>query len=96
MAISIEQEKKKTNWLNVILVIIIIGAIFIGSYFLFFKKPELIEVVVPGKFQSLSKLSEVEFNPQELLSSPQFKMLRQFQVETELPEPGRSNPFEPF
>lgn len=96
MAISIEQKKKKTNWFNVILAIIIVGVIFVGGYFLFFKKPELIEVVVPGKFQELSQLSEVDFNPQELLNSPKFKVLRQFQVETKLPEPGRSNPFEPF
>jgi hypothetical protein len=96
MAISIEQEKKKVNWLNIVLAIIIVGAIFIGGYFLFFKKPELIEVVVPGKFQDLSKLSAVEFNPQELLNSPKFKILRQFQVKTEPAKPGRSNPFQPF
>lgn len=96
MAISIEQEKKKVKWLNIIGAIIIVGAIFIGSYFLFFRKPELIEVVVPGQFQDLSKLSQVKFNPQELLSSPKFKILRQFQVKTQPETPGRSNPFQPF
>jgi len=96
MAISIEQDKKKTNWLNILLAIIIVVAIFAGAYFLFFKKPELIEVVVPGQFEDLTKISEIEFDPQGLLNSPEFKVLRQFQIDAELPEAGRSNPFSPF
>lgn len=96
MAISIEQKKSSANWLNIILAIIIVTVIFAGGYFLFFKKPELIEVIVPTQLKDLSRLSEAEFNPQELLNSPGFKILRQFQVEIEVSEPGRDNPFEPF
>jgi len=96
MAISIEQKKSSANWLNIILAIIIVTVIFAGGYFLFFKKPELIEVIVPTQLKDLSRLSEAEFNPQELLNSPEFKVLRQFQVEIEVSKPGRDNPFEPY
>jgi hypothetical protein len=97
MAISIEQEKKEVNWLNIILAIIIIVSIFVGTYLLFFKKPELIEeVVISERFRSLSEFSKVEFDPQEVLNSPNFKVLRQFQIRSSTSEPGKSNPFEPL
>ncbi len=96
MAIIIEEEKKAVNWFGIILALVVVGVLFAGGYILFFKKPELIEVVAPGKFQDLSKISQLSFNPQELLDSPQFKALKQFGVDVTVPQPGRSNPFKPY
>ena len=96
MAIIIEQEKKSVNWFGIITAIVIIGVLFAGAYFVLFTKPELIEIVVPGKVSDLSQLSQLSFNPEELLNSPQFKVLRQFDTDVTIPQPGRSNPFQPY
>lgn len=96
MAIVLEEEKKPVNWFGIITAVIVIGVLFAGGYFMFFKKPELIEVVAPGKFQDISKISQLTFNPEELLNSPQFKALKQFGVEVTVPQPGRTNPFRPY
>ena len=96
MAIIIEQEKKSVNWFGIITAIVIIGVLFAGAYFVLFTKPELIEIVVPGKVSDLSQLSQLSFNPEELLNSPQFKVLKQFDTDVAIPQPGRSNPFQPY
>ena len=96
MAISIEQEKKSRNWFSIMLIIIIAAVLIAGGYYLFFKKPELIEVVAPGRIQDLSQISQLEFDPQELLNSPEFKLLRQFGTDVEVSSPGRNNPFQPY
>jgi len=96
MAISIEQNNSSVNWFNIIVAGIIVIVVFAGTYFLFFKKPELIEVVAPGQFGNITEISKVDFKPQELLQSPEFKVLRQFESTASFPEPGRSNPFSPY
>ncbi len=93
MAISIEEDKKGVNWVSILTIFIIIVVVFAGAYFLFFKKPELVEVVVPGRFEDISKFSDIEFNPREVLESSEFKVLRQFQTEVEVSTPGKNNPF---
>ncbi len=97
MAILVQETKKETNWVAVLSTIIIILVIFVGAYFLFFKKPELIEVVAPGSLQNVSSISKLSFDPESVLNSPTFKLLRQLPPSTaEPPSPGRSNPFRPF
>jgi len=96
--VTVEEEKKSTSWLNIALVMIIIGVLFIGAYFLFFKKPELVEIVVPGQSQleGWQQLGSLSFDPQELLTSPKFKLLRQFETPAPTLKSGRPNPFIPY
>lgn len=96
MAITLEQERKPINWLSVLLTLIIVAVLFGGAYVLFFKKPELVEVVVPSKFENIQEISRLTFNPQELLTSPEFKLLKQYGGKISPPAPGRSNPFQPY
>lgn len=96
MAIVLEEEKKPVNWVAALTTIIIIVVLFIGAYFLFFKKPELIEVVAPGGLQGVSQISRISFNPEGVLSAPTFKLLRQYGTAQDVPTPGRTNPFRPF
>ena len=98
MAITVEEEKKSTNWLNITLVTIIVVVFFAGSYFLFFKKPELVDIVVPGQSQleGWQQIGRLSFNPQELLTSPKFKLLRQFETPVLTLKSGRPNPFIPY
>ena len=96
MAIIVEQDKKPVNFLGIISTIVIIAVLFIGGYFVFFKKPELIEIVSPNNLGNLDELSKINFDPSEVLNSQTFKLLRQFAVGVPNLTPGRINPFKPF
>lgn len=95
MAIIIEEEKKKTNWTAVATVAVVLVTIFVGGYYLFFKNPELIEVVAPDNLQRLNELSQAKFEPNAVVNSPVFKALRDFTTPLTLPPAGRANPFQP-
>lgn len=95
MAIEIEQQSSSVNWVTITSVAVIILVLFAGAYFLFFKSPELIDVVAPGDFESIKQISEIDLNAEDLLDSPKFRMLRQFSIDASPPEPGRANPFQP-
>ncbi len=97
MAIVIEEEKKPVNWFAMIIVFIILGIIGSGSYILFFKKPELIEVVAPSQLQEIDRISALTFDPASVIDSPAFKSLRQYASEIlQVQIPGRDNPFAPI
>lgn len=96
MAITIEEEKKPVNWITIVITIVLVGVIFLGSYFIFFKKPEIIEIVVPGSLKELNELSKIDFDPSNVINAPAFKILRQFSAVVTSTTPGRSNPFKPF
>lgn len=97
MAIQIEQEKKEFNWGGFFAVVIILAIIFIGGYFLFFQKPELIDVVSPSRLQEVRRLSQAaDFDPKEVLESPIFRSFRDYRAPLTIPPAGRDNPFRPF
>lgn len=96
MAIVLEEEKKRTNWVAILTVAVIVIVLFVGSYFLFFKQPQLIEVVAPKSLQDLGKLSQLSFDPSGVINDPTLKLLRQYGSNISPVTPGRSNPFQPF
>lgn len=96
MAIIIEQDKKPVNWFNIIVVAAIIGIIFLILYFVFFKKPELIDVVVPGSLSNINQLSQVQVDPAPVVNSLNKYFTNNYGASLEIPTPGRSNPFLPF
>ena len=71
MAIIIEQDKKPVNWFNIIVIAPVIGIVFLVLYFIFFKKPELIDVVVPGDLSNINQLSQVQVDPRAGREFPQ-------------------------
>ncbi len=97
MAIIVEEEKKSVNWFMVVIVLVVVVVVFSGAYFLFFQRPDVIEVVTPGKLDQINKLSKISFKPEEVVNSPSFKSLRQYGSSTSPTQtPGRENPFKPF
>ncbi|MFA6365322.1 MAG: hypothetical protein WCW78_02890 [Candidatus Paceibacterota bacterium] len=98
MAIVLEEEKKKTNWMGIISAIIFIAIIFFGGYYLFFTKPELLaDIGAPQRLQDLSQLTKLsKFDPKTVIDSPNFKMLRDYSSALTLPQAGRDNPFQPL
>lgn len=93
MAVIIDEEKKPVNWFAIGVLAVIVIIIFAGGYYLFFKKPELIETVAPKELDRLNSLSRVSFDPNSVLDSSAFKALRQYASPPALPAAGRDNPF---
>lgn len=96
MPVIIEEEKKPINWTTVIVTAVILIVLFVGGYYLFFQKPELIEVVAPRELQTITNISQVQFDPTGVVNSATFKLLRQYGTPVVPPAAGRDNPFEPF
>ena len=93
MAIVVEQEKKKANWITILSVTVFLAVIFFGGYYLFFKQPELIDVVAPAELERLRVISSVRFDPREVVDSPTFQGLRDFAGAVPAPRTGKANPF---
>ncbi len=96
MAIQIEQEKKKVNWFNLVLVALFIVILFLVTYFIFFKKPELINVVAPGSLQSISQISQIQLDPAPVVQTLNKYFTGNYGTALTIPTPGRSNPFAPY
>lgn len=100
MAILMEDEKKPINWIGIISGLVIVAGVFFGGYYLFFKSPDSIEVVIPGKLQDLNNLSQITFDPKTVLDSTSgeraakiFKILTDHTTPFYVPAPGKDNPF---
>lgn len=96
MAIEMEQQKKKMNWFNLVLVVVFIVVLFLMTYFIFFKKPEIINVVVPGSLQSISKISQIQLDPTPVVQTLNKYFTGNYGGALTIPTPGRTNPFAPF
>jgi hypothetical protein len=96
MAIILEEEKKPTNWASIVGTITIVFLVFIGAYYLFFKKPELIDEVIPPSLSNLNVISQIhQIDPQAIVNSSNFKILRDYTTPLVTPATGRGNPFRP-
>ncbi len=96
MAIQIEQEKKQINWFNLILVALFIVILFLLTYFIFFKKPELIDVVAPGSLQSINQIAQIQLDPMPVVQTLNKYFTGNYGSVLNIPTPGRSNPFAPY
>ena len=97
MAILVEEEKKPVNWVGILTVIVVVGVLFAGGYYVFFKDPGVIEgLTAPKDVQNITQLSKTNINPSEVLQSSDFKNLHDLADPLVLPSAGRANPFKPF
>lgn len=93
MAIIVEERSNAASILSVFIWLLILAGIGAGIYYLFFEKPALIEVAVPAGFESAQQISQIELNPQEVISDDQFRALRQYVTVPATSTIGRQNPF---
>jgi hypothetical protein len=96
MAIEFEENKKSGNWMTIGIVAFLVIVLLLGSYYLFFTSPELIDVVVPSGFEQLGQISQVKFDPKKTIDSSAFKGLKDYSAPISIPAAGRANPFKPF
>jgi len=93
MAIVIEEEKRKINWLSIGIIILIISTVVIAVYYLFFAPVPFIEKIAPARLQSLQDLSMIKLEPEAIVSSPNFQILRRYVNPIEIGPVGKNNPF---
>ncbi len=96
MAIIVEEPKPPKNWGAIISFVIILAVIFGGVYFIFFKKPVLIELAISGSIRETEVLSKLTFNPSDIQNNEVFKSLRQYAASMATGQLGRPNPFMPY
>jgi hypothetical protein len=93
MAIVVEQEQKSRQGLvGLIIWGVVFAIIAIAVYYVFFKRPDLVDVATPTASDTAA-LSQIRLEPDEVINSPDFQALRSY-VQPLEPQPGgRSNPF---
>lgn len=95
MALAIEQERKQVNILGFLVSLVVIAALFAGVYFFLFKRPEVIDVVLPKSLKEVGAISNIAFQPEKILMSEKLKALRKYGDDLPAPQTGKSNPFQP-
>lgn len=96
MAIIIEEQRERLGFLNVLIWLVILLMLGAGTYYVFFKKPELYEVATPVNLESTQELVRITINPDDVIQSPQFQALKQYITPTQAVTVGRPNPFMSF
>lgn len=95
MAIVVEEEPKKSQGLvGMIIWALIFVIVGVAVYYVFFKRPDLVEQATPASSTTTEALSKIELKPGEVINSPSFQALQSY-VEPLTPQGGggRSNPF---
>jgi len=97
MAIIVEEERKSSPWLVVIIFVFLLAFLFFGAYYLFFRPvPGDQEVVVSPELQSISRVSKITLDVSSVTDSPVYKSLLKQVSDPSLGVFGRANPFVSF
>ncbi len=95
MAIVVEEEKSASaGWGTIAVWAILIAILGVSVYYVFFRRPDLVEVATPANFQDAVEISKIKLDPSAVINSAQFKALQSYAnpLSTES-SGGRTNPF---
>src|SRR5258708_3111739 len=96
MAIIIEEEKTSAGIISFLGWASIAAILLAAAYYVFLVTPPVTVVIPPASLQNILSVSSANLNPENLLSSPSFMVLKQH-VQAPVPtgpgNVGRSNPF---
>ena len=95
MAIVVEEESPKVSAVSVLIWLIILAIVAVAVYYIFFAKPELVEIVAPPAFRNVDTLARVVINPNDVVGSQAFQALKQYITIPAIGNAGRANPFSP-
>ena len=94
MAILISEEgEKKLDVVNLAIWLSLLVVVGVAVYFIFFKRPALVEVASPSNYKNIDPLANTALNPDEVANSANFQEIKPY---VPLPAPasvGRPNPF---
>ena len=94
MAIVVEEEKNtRAGIAGLLMWAVIIIAVIVAAYYIFFKRPELVELATPARFANIEQLLKEEIKPEEVLSNPRFRNLQPYVKPLAPPAGGSENPF---
>jgi len=95
MAIIIEGEKRKINWLALATIVLIVAVLGTAIYYLFFAATPLAEKIAPVPLRSIQELSLIKLEPETIINNPAFQVLKQYvnPIEIESGAVGKANPF---
>jgi hypothetical protein len=97
MAINIQEEKQsRGGWFGFGITLVVLVILGVAFYYLFFVQPELIDTVAPLPLQSIDQLTQLQFDPAQVVQSPFFTGLRQLVPAQTLPPAGNASPFGVF
>lgn len=96
MAIIVEQERSRSGILTFVIWGVILVIIVVAVYYVFFRKPETINVAPPASFANTQELAKIHFNPQDLIGNPAFQALKTYITLPQASTTGRVNPFLSF
>lgn len=93
MAIVVEEEQKSRGGLvSLIVWALVFVVVGIAVYYVFFKRPDLVEQATPG-LTNTEALSKINLQPDEVINSESFRALRSYVQPLAAQGGGRANPF---
>jgi len=93
MAILIEEQRDRGQWITIVIWLVIIVVIGFSAYYLFFKRPNYVEIAIPDNYKNTTELIKFNLRPDEVVNLPQFQALKQYVTVPALPSTGKANPF---
>jgi hypothetical protein len=94
MAIVVEEENRSTGNLSMLVTWgVVFVVLIVAVYYIFFKRPDLVNINPSADFQSAEQLSQVTLNPDAIVNSTRFKSLQTYAAQVSPSSGGRSNPF---
>jgi len=93
MAIIVQEQKKSINLFAISIVTIILFAILLSAYFLFFASQPVIEIIVPAPLETAVEITKAQFDPAVVINSSEFRVLRSYAGLPTVGSLGRTNPF---
>ena len=94
MAIVVEEENSRKGGMGGLLVWSVVFVVLaVSIYYIFFKRPDLVEVHTPANFENTVQLSKIKLDPERVVNDPLFISFKKY-AEPLSPTPSaRSNPF---
>ena len=96
MAIIIEEERRGMSPLRILTWLIILGTIGFASYYIFFKHPQVVDVVVDPGLKNTAQLSTIKLNRATIDNDAVYNSLKSYITVPTEGQAGRLNPFLSF
>lgn len=94
MAILVEEEKNNYSRLSGIIAwALVIAVVVFGAYYVFFKRPDIVELATPTDLREVEGLLEISISPKKIIESPAFQNLKPYVSPLNPKTTGKSNPF---
>lgn len=93
MAIIVEEEKSRVGIMAVFMWFVVLIIVAVGVYYIFFVKPQIVDVAVPSNFENINPIAEININPEDVINSSGFQSLKQYVTPPVPGNAGRANPF---